>query len=165
VTQPDSYGTLTLRSSDPSVPPEVDNNFLAEPTDRKRPFEAVRATRRLARSPAFAAVTAGVILPGDAVDDDGLEAAVETALALSSHTTSTAPMGTHDDPWAVLDVLGAVRGVKGLRVVDTSILPRVPSTATNVTTIMIAEHITRRAYTATDGATTNAYSSGGPTAD
>jgi choline dehydrogenase len=154
VTQPDSYGTLTLDSRDPSVPPRIDNNFLAEPRDRKRMLEAVRATRRLAQSVAFAAVTAGEILPGDAVDDDALEAAMETALASYAHPTSTAPMGTHDDPWAVVDVLGAVRGVKGLRVIDASILPRVPSTATNVTTIMIAEHIARRAYPTAAGTTT-----------
>ena len=149
VTQPDSYGTLTLSSSDPSDPPRIDNNFLADPRDRKRLLEAVRATRRLAHSPAFAAVTAGEILPGDAVDDDSLEAAIETALASYAHPTSTAPMGTENDPWAVVDVLGAVRGLKGLRVIDASILPRVPSVATNVTTIMIAEHIAGRVYPAT----------------
>lgn len=157
LTQPDSRGTLTLSSSDPSVPPEIDNNFLAEPRDRRRMFEAVRGTRRLGRSPAFAAVTAAEMLPGDAVDDDALDAAVEAALNSYSHPTSTAPMGTHDDPWAVVDVLGAVRGVTGLRVVDASILPRVPSTATNVTTIMVAEHIARRAYAASDGATSNGH--------
>jgi choline dehydrogenase len=45
-----------------------------------------------------------------------------------------------------VDGSGAVRGVAHLRVVDASILPRVPSTTTNVTTIMLAEHIARRHY-------------------
>jgi choline dehydrogenase len=50
------------------------------------------------------------------------------------------------DPAAVVDSVGAVRGVQNLRVVDASIIPRVPSTVTNLTTIMVAEHIYRRAY-------------------
>jgi choline dehydrogenase len=50
-------------------------------------------------------------------------------------------MGTDSDPTAVVDAWGKVRGVEGLRVVDASILPDIPSVATNVTTIMVAERI------------------------
>ena len=53
-------------------------------------------------------------------------------------------MGNADDPTAVVDESGAVRGVKGLSVIDESIMPDIPSVATNVTTIMIAEAICRR---------------------
>ncbi|WP_329066763.1 GMC oxidoreductase [Amycolatopsis sp. NBC_01480] len=42
---------------------------------------------------------------------------------------------------AVVDLVGAVKGVSGLRVVDASIIPEVPSSTTNVTVIMVAEHI------------------------
>ena len=45
------------------------------------------------------------------------------------------------DPWAVVDSAGAVNGVSGLRVVDASIIPEVPSPTTNVTTIMLAKRI------------------------
>jgi choline dehydrogenase len=55
-------------------------------------------------------------------------------------------MGGDDDPWAVVHGSAAARGVDHLRVVDASIMPRVPSTTTNVTTIMLAEHIARRYY-------------------
>jgi choline dehydrogenase len=55
-------------------------------------------------------------------------------------------MGGATDPAAVVDSVGAVRGLENLRVVDASIIPRVPSTVTNLTTIMVAEHIYRRAY-------------------
>jgi choline dehydrogenase len=50
------------------------------------------------------------------------------------------------DPWAVVDALGVVQGVSRLRVVDASIIPELPSTVTNLTTIMVAEHIHKRAY-------------------
>ena len=55
--------------------------------------------------------------------------------------TSTAPMGADPDPTAVVDAWGKVRGGEALRVVDASILPEIPSVATNVTTIMVAERI------------------------
>ena len=55
-------------------------------------------------------------------------------------------MGGDDDPQAVVDADGAVRGVSNLRVVDASIIPSVPTAATNLTTIMVAEHIARRVY-------------------
>ena len=62
------------------------------------------------------------------------------------HPTSTVPMGGSGDPWAVVDSVGAVKGVSGLRVADASIIPEVPSSTTNVTTIMLAERIYQRVY-------------------
>ena len=50
-------------------------------------------------------------------------------------------MGPADDPTAVVDESGAVHGVRGLRIADASIMPRVPSCNTNVPTIMIGERI------------------------
>ena len=55
-------------------------------------------------------------------------------------------MGGPADPWAVVDSVGAVSGVSGLRVVDASIIPEAPSATTNMTVIMLAEHIYQRAY-------------------
>ena len=71
---------------------------------------------------------------------------IASNLAAYFHPTSTVPMGGSGDPWAVVDAVGAVKGLTGLRVVDASIIPEVPSVATNLTTIMIAEHIYQRVY-------------------
>ena len=68
-------------------------------------------------------------------------------VAVYGHPTSTVPMGGPGDPWAVVDSVGAVKGVSGLRVVDASIMPEVLSSTTNVTTIMLAERICQRVYT------------------
>jgi len=77
------------------------------------------------------------------VGDDQLEGAVTSNLASYGHPVATAPMGGPDDPWAVVDSRGAVKGLSGLRVVDASIIPVVPSVAINVTTIMVAERIAK----------------------
>jgi choline dehydrogenase len=80
--------------------------------------------------------------PGNAVDDgEALRANIVANVAAYLHPTSTVPMGAQSDPTAVVDAWGKVRGVDALRVVDASILPDIPSVATNVTTIMLAERI------------------------
>ena len=147
VTRPDSVGTVELRSADPKDPVAINYNFLAAPRDRRRLLEGVKLSRRIARDEVMAAVLAGELAPGDDVrDDDTLARVIGEQVASYQHPTSTAPMGGEDDPWAVVDGSGAVRGVAALRVVDASILPTVPSTTTNVTTIMLAEHIARKYY-------------------
>ena len=57
------------------------------------------------------------------------------------YSTSTVPMGGEGDPRAVVDSQGRVRGVRGLRVVDSFIFPEIISTPTNLTTLMLAESI------------------------
>ena len=83
---------------------------------------------------------------GALADDDTLAQNIVANVAVYGHPTSTAPMGGSGDPWAVVDSVGAVKGVSGLRVVDASIIPEVPSSTTNVTVIMLAERIYQRVY-------------------
>ena len=98
--------------------------------------------------------TAYGVLPGDAVGDDHLADVIASNLASYGHPTATAPMGGPDDPWAVVDSHGAVKRIDGLRVVDASIMPVVPSVALNPTTIMIAERIAKAVYTGGRGPST-----------
>ncbi|MER5890069.1 GMC family oxidoreductase N-terminal domain-containing protein [Streptomyces sp. NPDC001941] len=143
--RPRSQGTLTLTSRDPEDAPRIDLNFLAEPADRRRLVEGIRLARRLGAAQPLAALTAGELNPGpQAVEEADIEASMLATLDTYHHPTSTAPMGADDDPTAVTDRLGAVRGVPGLRVVDASIFPDVPSAATNLTVIAAAEHIARQ---------------------
>lgn len=147
VTRPESRGSVRLASRDPHDAPVIDNNYLATARDRSRMLEAVRLVRRLASTPPLAGALAAELVPGDAVrTDEELEAAIAAGIATYGHPTSTAPMGGPGDEWAVVDESGAVNGLTGLRVIDASIMPEVPSTVTNATTIMIAEHIARRVY-------------------
>ena len=151
VVKPDSRGTVTLRSRDPYEQPEIDCNFLAEGRDLRRMLEGVRLARRIGRNPVLARFIELEIIPGDAVDDDQLADAVTSNLASYGHPTATAPMGGPDHPWAVVDTHGAVKGLSGLRVVDASTVPVVPSVAINPTTIMIAERIAKAVYASAPG--------------
>ena len=74
-------------------------------------------------------------------DDDALEAFVRKAAVGVWHASCTCRMGDPDDPMAVTDPAGRVRGVDGLRVVDASIFPVVPCANTNFPTLMTAEKI------------------------
>jgi 5-(hydroxymethyl)furfural/furfural oxidase len=74
-------------------------------------------------------------------DDDALEAFVRKAAVGVWHASCTCRMGADDDPMAVTDNAGRVRGVEGLRVVDASIFPVVPCANTNFPTLMTAEKI------------------------
>ena len=146
VVKPESRGTLRLRSRDPREQPEIDCNFLAEERDARRMLEGVKLARRIGRNPALARFLELEILPGEAVGEDQLADAVASNLASYGHPCATAPMGGPQDPWAVVDSRGAVKGVDGLRVVDASIMPVVVSVALNPTTIMIAEQIAEAVY-------------------
>jgi choline dehydrogenase len=122
----------------------IDLNLLATPRDRSRMLEGVQLSREIAQAKAFAAVTDSGLLPGDQIRDNAdLQRVIDEQLGAFQHPTSTAPMGGDSDEAAVTDGAGAVRGVAGLRVMDASILPEVPSVPTNLTVIMAAEHIYR----------------------
>jgi choline dehydrogenase-like flavoprotein len=104
--------------------------------------EAVRLSRGIGRTAPFSDLIDHEMAPGSAVDDgEALRANIVANIAAYLHPTSTVPMGGDSDPTAVVDAWGKVRGVKSLHVVDASIIPDIPSVATNVTTIMLAERI------------------------
>jgi 5-(hydroxymethyl)furfural/furfural oxidase len=74
-------------------------------------------------------------------DDEALEAFVRKAAIGVWHASCSCRMGREDDPMAVVDTQGRVKGVQGLRVVDASIFPVVPCANTNFPTLMTAEKI------------------------
>ena len=74
-------------------------------------------------------------------DEDAMEAFVRRAAVGVWHASCTCRMGSDDDPMAVTDHAGRVRGVEGLRVCDASIFPVVPCANTNFPTLMTAEKV------------------------
>jgi choline dehydrogenase len=146
VVQPESRGTLRLRSASPEDPPVIGLNLLGTARDRSRMLEGMKLSRSIGLGKAFASVADREVLPGEQVQEDAdLERAIDAEVSAFQHAVSTAPMGGDSDEWAVVDGAGAVRGVGNLRVIDASILPAVPSVPTNLTVIMVAEHIYRHA--------------------
>src|ERR1700744_3298952 len=84
-------------------------------------------------------VMEGISLQDVLTDDDKLEAFVRKAAVGVWHASCTCRMGSDDDPMAVTDPAGRVRGVEGLRVVDASVFPVVPCANTNFPVLMTAE--------------------------
>jgi len=139
--RPDSRGRLTLDDGDPLRQPRLAYGYLAEESDRRRLREGVRLAADLLRSRPLAALVAGRseladgVLRGDRELDGWIRAHLTTAI----HLSGTARMGPPTDPGAVVDQDLRVRGVSGLRVVDTSVLPRVPSRGPAATAVMVGE--------------------------
>lgn len=142
VTQPESTGRVRLNSRDPHTPPVITYNLLHTERDMRRMIEGVGVSRRIGRDGAFAELVEMEMTPGSSVTDEtSLKRAIVEQLDVYHHPTSTVPMGLEGS--GVVDAFGRVYGLRGLMVVDASIMPFVPSAPPNVTTIMIAEHVAR----------------------
>ena len=94
------------------------------------------------RGPVFATLADRKVDLATLVNDDAaLAEHIRENVAGQFHVAGTCRMGTANDPQAVADAAGRVRGFAGLRVVDASIMPTVPRGNTNIPTIMVAEKI------------------------
>jgi choline dehydrogenase len=131
--EPRSSGTIRLRSADPFEPPAIEPRYLADPEDLRALVAGVELTRRIASMPALAEVAGEELEPGDTP----LEEHVRNLAQTIYHPVGTCRMGTDDH--AVVDPELRVRGLEGLRVVDASVMPRVPHGHTHLPTLMIAE--------------------------
>ena len=136
-------GRMTLQSADPRVQPILDYNYLAEEFDRRRMRDGVRLCLDLMAAPQFENIAGELVSPGEEVlrSDDALDEWMLGNVGTMHHISCTAKMGPEDDPMAVVDQHGRVRGVRNLRVVDGSILPDCPRSNTNVPIMMLAERI------------------------
>lgn len=141
ITLPHSMGSVQLASTDPQVSPRIEYNYFDDARDLDRMVEVVQLAGKIARSEPFVSTIASEIFPGLQVPDGDLRDHLVANVSTYAHPTSTVPMGRDGDPDACVDRWGKVRGVNGLRVVDASIFPTVPSVPTNPTTIMVAERI------------------------
>jgi choline dehydrogenase len=136
--RPESRGSLTIRSADPSTPPEIRINYLAAETDRTAVVDGIRILRKILAAPALKPYCGNEIYPGS--DKTSHEELLDFCRKTGStvyHPTSTCRMG--NDSLAVVDQQLRVRGIEGLRVVDASVMPDLMSGNTNAPTIMIAE--------------------------
>lgn len=135
---PRSRGTVKLKSADPFDAPLIDPNYWADPHDRAMSIEGLRMARELLSQPALEPYIMAERLPGPDVktDEDLFEYGCAHAKT-DHHPVGTCKMG-HDDMAVVTPDL-RVRGIQGLRVCDSSVMPRVPSCNTNGPTIMVGE--------------------------
>ncbi|MBL8705428.1 MAG: choline dehydrogenase [Rhodospirillales bacterium] len=133
-----SVGELKLKSADPAEHPLIDPNYLATERDRWELRQCVKLTREIFAQRAFDPFRGPELLPGPAVTSDAdIDAYVRAYTDSAYHPCGTCRMGMDDR--AVVDPECKVWGLKGLRVVDASIMPSVVSGNLNAPTIMIGE--------------------------
>ncbi|MFZ5657370.1 MAG: GMC family oxidoreductase [Pseudomonadota bacterium] len=138
--RPASRGRIELASASAGDAPRIRANYLSDPdgADLRGMLECARIARRILLQPAFAPFRAGPVIPArDDLDDAGLEAFIRAKAESVYHPVGTCRMGSDDA--SVVDPQLRVRGVDALRVVDASVMPRLPGGNTNAPTIMIAE--------------------------
>lgn len=136
--RPESRGTITLRSPDPTDAPVIHANYLSAETDRQCMLEGLKFSRRLAETRALKDYIADEYQPGrELQSDDELLGFIRDTAGTIFHPSGTCKMGS--DPRAVVDQRLRVHGLRSLRVVDCSIMPTLISGNTNSPTVMIAE--------------------------
>jgi len=138
--RPESTGWVRARSTDPFTDPLIQPNYLADSGDRRVTLGGIRLIRRLLATPELAPFVDRETLPGPEVqrDDELLDFARANGTTCY-HLIGTARMGPATDPGAVVGDMLLVHGMQGLRVVDASVMPTMPSANTYATTLMIAE--------------------------
>jgi choline dehydrogenase-like flavoprotein len=139
--QPTSRGAVRLRSPEADQAPAIAPHYLSTDEDREVAADAIRTTRRLMKQPALLPYRPQEYLPGTSVGDDD-EALAKAAGDIGTtifHPVGTAKMGAASDPLAVVDERLRFHGMRGLRVVDASVMPTITSGNTNTPTAMIAE--------------------------
>lgn len=136
--RPLSRGSIRPSSRDPLAEPLIDPNYLDDPYDQRIIVAGLKMNRALSAQPAVAPLIETELAPGNAVvsDDDLLDYARANG-STTYHQCGSCAMGDGDSAALTPDL--RVRGIDGLRVVDASVMPSVPSANTNAPTIMIAE--------------------------
>jgi choline dehydrogenase len=138
VVRPQSRGWIRLASADPLAAPLVNPNYLGDRSDLDRLVHATQLAREIFATRAFGTELAAELTPGPQVQTKAELAEYVKATADSyHHQAGSCRMGTDD--LAVVDPLLRVRGVYGVRVVDASVMPAVPSGNCHTAIVAIAE--------------------------
>ncbi|MBH94869.1 MULTISPECIES: choline dehydrogenase [Idiomarina] len=138
--KPKSRGWVKVKSSDPFTSPQIQFNYLQHQDDIEAFRACVRLSREIIAQPAMDEYRGQEIQPGkDIVTDEQIDAFVRDAVESAYHPCGSCRMGAEDDDMAVIDSQMRVRGLQGLRVIDSSVFPTIPNGNLNAPTIMVAE--------------------------
>jgi choline dehydrogenase-like flavoprotein len=135
-TRPKSQGEIRIQSTDPTAAPHINARQLETAGDRQKMVAVFNWIRRLAAQPALKDFIVGEVSPGAKIASDA--DLLTHALDLGGpcfHVCGTARMGADED--AVVDPRLRVKGVAGLRIADTSIMPTIVSGNTNGPAMMV----------------------------
>ncbi|MBI3529083.1 MAG: GMC family oxidoreductase N-terminal domain-containing protein [Betaproteobacteria bacterium] len=136
--RPTSRGHVRIKGSDPQMHPAIKLNYLSTEEDKRVAVDSIHITRRIMKAKALEKFQPEEFKPGPGIaTDEALRKAAGDLGTTIFHPVGTCKMGR--DELAVVDDRLRVRGVRGLRVVDASVMPRITSGNTNAPTTMIAE--------------------------
>ena len=135
-----SRGSVTLNSANPDDKPKIQFNYMSKPQDWEDFRHCIRLTRSIFSQAAFDPFRGKEIQPGiDIQSDEQLNSFIMNNVESAYHPCGTCKIGRKDDPSAVVDPECRVIGVDSLRVVDSSIFPRIPNGNLNGPSIMVGE--------------------------
>ena len=136
--RPRSRGSVRLRSADPRAQPLIDPNYFADPLDLHSTVAGLEVCRSIMRQPAMARLIRREHAPGpDLNNPSQLADYARSAVGTGYHLVGTCRMGVDTNSVVTPDL--RVRGIEGLRVCDSAIMPTLISGNTNAAAIMIAE--------------------------
>ncbi|CAI3804903.1 Oxygen-dependent choline dehydrogenase [Pseudomonas sp. MM221] len=136
--KPKSRGHVRALSADPYQHPQIRFNYLESEEDREGFRRCVRLTREIIAQPAMDRYRGEELAPGPQVQtDEEIDAFVRANMESTMHPCGSCRMG--EDDMAVVDSALRVRGLQGLRVIDSSVFPSEPNGNLNAPTIMLAE--------------------------
>ncbi|HHH31889.1 MAG TPA: GMC family oxidoreductase [Polyangiaceae bacterium] len=140
--KPRSRGTLTLASDDPAEPPCLDPAYLADPADMETMVRGVSRARAIAAATPLRGWGNREVIPGGfGQGRKGTERFIRNNVMTTYHYAGTCRMGSDDA--SVVDRRLVVRGLRGLRVADASIMPVTPVSALNAPSMMIGYRAAR----------------------
>lgn len=134
---PESRGYVGLASADPLAAPLIQPQFFSAPQDLDTLLWGLKKAIDIAEAPSFRKIGDGVNFPSQRNNDEDLRAHIKKSLETLYHPVGTCKMG--HDAMAVVDDELRVHGIRGLRVVDASVMPTITSGNTNAPVYMIAE--------------------------
>jgi choline dehydrogenase len=137
-----SEGRVRLTSLAPTATLDIDHGYLGDPTDLETLSDGAELLARLIAAEPLA----GVVDPGPGLvpawrDRDELRDWVRDRVSTTFHPTSTCRMGPAGDSMAVVDHMGKVHGLTGLRVADASVFPTIPRANIHCTVVAVAEKL------------------------
>jgi choline dehydrogenase-like flavoprotein len=148
VNQTNGRGSVAIRSVDPEADPHIEMRLAEDGLDRARLHRAIAWAAEMLGHPGFRTLRADepAGLDGTPLSElirasaSEVDAWILASVDGSAHASSTCPLGSPESG-AVVDARGRVHGVDGLRIIDLSVTPEVPRANTNLTAIMIGEHL------------------------
>jgi choline dehydrogenase len=136
--RPESRGVLEIKSPDPYSDPRIVPNYLSEKIDQRTLVSGVKMLREIYQQPAFKSLFDKEMLPGpSATSDEDILNFARNSGGTVFHPSGTCRMGS--DETSVVDPNLNVCGIRGLRIVDASVIPKIPSGNINAPVMMIAE--------------------------